>query len=521
MRRAKELRRRLLGGALALVLAIGIFAVGFYGTPLTGYAAGQAKVTAPTGAKIRERADTASTMVGGAEKDKVITVLGQTQGADGYTWYQVQVNENTTGYIRADLVEVSGDIPAVGADGGEGEGGGEAAPPVEVTQVNPVSATVSGDGVEIRDTASLAGQVLGTVPGETAITITGYVTDADGTTWYQVSYISGETQVDGFLLSDNCVPSADLTPLGQEPPEVTEPEPPAAPEPAPYELIEKDGEWLIVDNVNDPGNGYSVKDLFQNAKANVEAFQKSEATVKNQKIIIIVLVFLLVAAVAGIAFLVFKIREMMDSAYFNQVENETLRRKNASGGQSRKPAMHTVGPKESQPRTSGARPAGGTGRPAGSGGQRSSAAGRAAGEQRPASATSRMGAEQRAGGAQGQRPAGRSAGARPVGGAAGQRPVGSAQSARPTGTPGQRNAGGDPRSARVDSRGAGTAQRPGGAQGQRPVGAQSARRPEGVSGRAPQGARPGQNAQKSQPKNFMADDDEFDFEFLNYDGKDE
>ncbi len=500
MRRAKELRRRLLGGALALVLATGIFAVGFYGTPLTGYAAGQAKVTAPTGAKIRERADTASTMVGGAEKDKVITVLGQTQGADGYTWYQVQVNENTTGYIRADLVEVSGDIPAVGADGGEGEGGGEAAPPVEVTQVNPVSATVSGDGVEIRDTASLAGQVLGTVPGETAITITGYVTDADGTTWYQVSYISGEAQVDGFLLSDNCIPSADLTPLGQEPPEVTEPEPPAAPEPAPYELIEKDGEWLIVDNVNDPGNGYSVKDLFQNAKANVEAFQKSEAMVKNQKIIIIVLVFLLVAAVAGIAFLVFKIREMMDSAYFNQVENETLRRKNASGGQSRKPAMHTVGPKESQPRTSGTRP--GAGRPVSPGGQRPAATGQRG-----------TGTEQRTGGVQGQRPAGRSANTRPTGGMAGQRPTGSGQ--RPTGgMQGQRSSGGDQRSAATAA-----PQRAGGAQGQRP--AQGTRRPEGATGRAPQGARPGQNAQKAQPKNFMADDDEFDFEFLNYDGDEE
>ena len=114
MRRANELRRRLLGGVLAFALAIGIFAAGFCGTPLTGHAAGQAKVTASTGAKIRESADTASTMVGGAEKDKVLTVLGQTQGADGYTWYQVQVNDTTTGYVRSDLVEVSGDIPAGG-----------------------------------------------------------------------------------------------------------------------------------------------------------------------------------------------------------------------------------------------------------------------------------------------------------------------------------------------------------------------------------------------------------------------
>ncbi|MCI9229984.1 MAG: SH3 domain-containing protein [Lachnospiraceae bacterium] len=523
MRRANELRRRLLGGVLAFALAIGIFAAGFCGTPLTGHAAGQAKVTASTGAKIRESADTASTMVGGAEKDKVLTVLGQTQGADGYTWYQVQVNDTTTGYVRSDLVEVSGDIPAGGTEGGEGEGGGESAPPVEVTQVNPVSASVSGEGVEIRDTASLSGQVLGTVPDATAITVTGYVTDADNVNWYQVNCILGETQIDGFLLSDNCALSADLTPLGQESPETPEePEPTVAPEPNPYELVEKNGRWLIVDTVNDPGNGYPVDQLFENVDKNAQLYRDSEAKVKDQKIVIIVLVFLLVAAVAGIAFLVFKIRDMTDSAYFSEVENETLRRKKASGGedgqggQSRqKPAMHTVGPKEQQPRAAGARPAGSGQRPAGASGQRSAApagqrsAADSAQGQRPASRSS----AQRP--VQGARPAGapQGQGVRSAGAVQGTRAAGT-QGSRPAPTAGQRIAGGDQRSA-------GSGQRPAGVQGQRPVGTQGARRPEGASGRAPQGARPGQASQKAQPKNFMADDDEFEFEYLNYDGDDE
>ena len=417
MRRANEWRRRLLGGALALVTAMGIFAVGFCGTPLTGHAAGQAKVTAPNGAKIRESADTASTMVGGAEKDKTIPVLGQTQGADGYTWYQVQVNDTTTGYVRADLVEVSGDIPAVGAGGetgGEGEGGGESAPPVEVTQVNPVNANVSGDNVEIRDTASLSGQVLGTVPGDTVVTVTGYLTDAENITWYQVSYISGETQVSGFLISDNCELSEDLTPMGQEPPEAPEPaEPAPTQEPSPYELVENNGRWLIVDNVNDPGNGYPVDELFANVQKNAQAYRDSEVKVKNQKIIIIVLVFLLVGAVAGIAFLVFKVREMSDSAYFNEVENETLRRRNASGGQGKsareaggqKAPMHTVGPEKQS-----ARPV----RQA-EGGQRPGPA------QRP--------------GSQGQRPAG---------GTQGQRPAGVQGARRPEGAPGRAPQGARP-----------------------------------------------------------------------------
>ena len=504
MRKTKELRGRLLGGMLALMLAMGVFAAGFWGTSLTSYAAGQAKVTAPNGAKIRQDADTSSTMVGGAEKDKVLTVLGQKQGADGYTWYQVQVNDTTTGYVRADLVEVSGDIPAEGA--GE-SGGGEEAPPVDVIQVNPQGATVAVESGEIRDTASLAGQVLGTVPGGTAITVTGYVTDAEGVTWFQVNYISGETQVNGFLPQESCTLSGDLTPPGQEPEPTPTPE--ADPEPPRFEVVEKNGEWLLVDNVENPGNGFRIQELMDGYSTNAQLYRDSEANVKKQKIIIIVLVFLLVAAVAGIACLVFKIRDIMDSAYFNEVENETLRRKSASGDTGKqKSAMHTVGPKEQQPRGGSPRPVGAA-RPATA--QRTSApAGRAA--------------EQRPGGAQGQRPAGRT-GARPAGSVQGQ---GTHPAARPAaGAPQGTRPAGAVQGSRPAARPAGSAQggrpagRPSSVQGQRPVGAQGARRPEGTQARAPQGARPGQSAQKAQPKNFLSDEDEFEFEFLNYDEDEE
>lgn len=511
MKKTKETRGRLLGAMLALVAAIGIFALGFGAVSMTSYAAAQAKVKAPTGAKIRQDADTASTMVGGAEKDKVLTVLGQKQGADGYVWYQVQVNDTTTGYIRSDLVDVTGEVPS----GGEGGGGGETQPPVDVTQVNPISGQVSGETVDIRDTPSAAGQTLGTVPGGTAVTITGYVTDAEGSVWYQVNYISGETQVNGFLISDSCIPSGELTLPGQEP---VEPEPEPEPDPVPpkYEVVQKGEDWLLVDNEENPGQGLRISELLDGIEENAQKFYNSEAVVKKQKIIIIVLVFLLVAAVAGIAFLVFKIRETMDSAYFNEVENETLRRKNASGGpEKQKPAMHTVGAKEQQSRSGGTRPAGTAQRPSGAAGQRTSA---------PAAPRS---AEQRMGG--GQRPAARSAGTRPAGSAQGARPSGSVQGqgTRQAGTmQGARGSmqGSRPSGSVQGARPSGTVQgsRPSGsAQGQRPMGAQGARRADSAQTRAPQGARPGQNPQKGQPRNFLSDDDEFEFEFLNYDGDEE
>ena len=88
---------------------------------------------------------------------------------------------------------------------------------------------------------------------------------------------------------------------------------------------------------------------------------------------------------------------------------------------------------------------------------------------------------------------------------AAQRPVGGVQGQRASAPQGQRPAGAS--------------------QGQRPA-SQGGRRPEGTPGQASQGGKQRQavqgGGQKAQPKNFMAeDDDDFDFEFLNYDGEEE
>lgn len=522
MRKAKELRRRLLVGAFSLVLALGIFGIGFWMTGISGYAAAQATVTAPNGAKIRQDASTSSTMVGGAEKGKVLNVLSEVQGSDGYTWYQVQVNDTTTGYIRSDLVEVIGEVaPTEGGEGEGGEGeGGETAPPVEVSQVNPVSATVFDDLTEIMDTASASGQSLGSVPRETIVTVTGYVDDAENVRWYQAEYAAEGSTITGFILSEHLVLAAELTPLGSEPAPGSEITPPD--DTPRYELRQKDGQWLLVDNEENPGYGYPVDQLLGGLELNKTLYEESEAKVKSQKIIIIVLVFLLVGAVAGIAFLVFKVREMSDSAYFNEVENETLRRRNASGGQGKsareagvqKAPMHTVGPEKQsarpvrqaeggqrpgpaqRPGSQGQRPAGGTQ------GQRTSG-------QRIASPQG----QRTMSGTQGQRPAGGSQD-REMGGAAVRRGTGMGAAQRPVGgVQGQRAS-------------APQGQRPAGAsQGQRPA-SQGGRRPEGTPGQASQGGKQRQavqgGGQKAQPKNFMAeDDDDFDFEFLNYDGEEE
>ena len=350
--------------------------------------------------------------------------------------------------------------------------------PATVTAVNPVSATVSGgSSVRIRSNASTTSTIVEKVSNGLALTVTGTANGSDGNVWYKVSCNSNGSEIEGFIRSDFVTLSGELTPFTEptepenpteptEPAEPTEPEPPQVNKDYDTELI--DGKWYLIDRLK--GEQHDIQGLFDKVTNNYNAYQEAEKTAKMEKVIIIILVFLVVAASAMIALLIFKIKDMTDDAYFNEVESETIRRRSAprSQGGSQK-VMHTVGSgrtgeeRAAGQRSGGARPAGGQG------GQRPGGA-------RPAGAAS--------GGGQGsQRPGGaRPAGAVPGGGQGGQRSGG----ARPAGAVSGGSQGG---------------QRPGGVRpvegGQRPMGVRPAGTRPVESGQRPGGARPAEAGQGS------------------------
>lgn len=454
--------------ALCMVMMLGIFLDGF---AIVSHADSKGKVTA-TSAKIRSEASTDSGQIGSAKKDTTITIVGQVKGADGFVWYEVWVNSTTKGFIRSDLVElIDGNTPATVTPApatAEPEG------PVEVIPVNPVSATVTGGtSVRIRSNASTStnSKVLAKVSNELVLTVIGKANGTDGYLWYQVNFISNGSQITGFIRSNFVTLSGELTELAPETPppaETQEPiqpteepvQPTEAPQPKEYDTIYAEVNGVSGWRLYTPADNmsWSIKDLLE---GNVKE-------VNTQKTIIIILVILLVAAIAAVGYLIFKLKDVMDSAYFNQVESETLRKRSAAASQSGSTrVMHTVGADKQS-----AKPAGTQG-------------------QKPA-------------GAQGQRPAG-TQGQKPAGtGTQGQKPAG-VQGQRPAGVQGQK---------------------PAGAQGQRPAGAQSQRPVGTAQGQSVQGSAPkpqpkeGQQAQGWQSKNFMTEeDDEFEFEFLNVDDK--
>ena len=498
--------------ALVLVLGAGLFAGDL---AIVSHAESAAKVTASS-AKIRKSADSSSEVIGSASKDKTISIKSQTKGADGYTWYEVYVDANTLGYIRSDLVSITdGSTPSSSSGTTTTTTTTTTATPapavnetpVEVTAVEPLSATVTGgQSVRVRSNASTTSQIVTTAENGMALTVTGQATGTDGKTWYQITFISNSIEVTGFIRSDYVALSGELqAPVEEQPTE----EQPVEEQPEDTQTTSKDWDtqlqgdaWYLLDMAGQ--KQYKIEDLFNSIDQITEInaqFDTDQKKLKSQKAVIIVLVILLVFLAAAVTLLIFKIKDMMDAADFSDAEESVRRRRvdrpktGRPAGQSSRPqgsqkVMHEVGAErrptgqgqrsvtgqQTRPTGQGARPAGQGARPVA--GQQARPAGQGA---RPAGQSSRPVADQQA------RPAGQ--GARPVAG----------QQARPAG------------------------------QGARPVAGQQAR-PAGQGARpvAPQvdrPARPVQNGGNQDPgwksKNFMSDDDEFEFEFLNWDGDEE
>ena len=488
--------------ALVLVLGAGLFVEDL---AFVSHAESAAKVTASS-AKIRKSADSSSEVIGSAAKDKTISIKSQTKGADGYTWYEVYVDANTLGYIRSDLVSITdGSTPPSSSNTTTTTTTttttATPAPavnetPVDVTAVEPVSATVTGgQSVRVRSNASTTSQIVTTAENGMALTVTGQATGTDGNTWYQVNFIANNTEVTGFIRSDYVALSGELqAPSTEQPAE----EQPAEEQPADdTQTSSKDWDtqlqgdaWYLLDMAGQ--KQYKIDDLFNSINQITEInaqFETNQKKISSQKVVIIILVILLVAMAAAVTLLIFKIKDMTDAADFSDAEEAALRRRRVDRPQTG--------------RGQGARPVAQGGRP--QGGQK--VMHEVGAERRPAGKPAGQGGRPAA---QGQRPAGQQA--RPVApqegrpAAQGARPV-APQAGRPT-TQGTRPAA--PQTGRPA------------AQGTRPAAPQTGRP-------APQVDRPVKPAQNNgnpqdpgwKSKNFMSDDDEFEFEFLNWDGDEE
>lgn len=156
-------------------------------------------------AKIRETADTSSNQLGSVAKGGTVDIIGETTGTDGKQWYQVYVNANTKGFIRADLIDRSGSstLPTVDASSSSGSGASiNADASASVTATDPKVATVKSSSVNVRKSASTDSEKVATVSRGIVVAVTGETTGTDGKQWYQVTIKHNDKDINGFIRSD-------------------------------------------------------------------------------------------------------------------------------------------------------------------------------------------------------------------------------------------------------------------------------------------------------------------------------
>lgn len=159
-------------------------------------------------AKIRASADPDSQQLGSAKQGGTVSIIGQTTGTDGKTWYQVFVDANTKGFIRADLVNVtgSGTISTISSDAASTTTTTTtttaSATETQVSAVDKKSGTVQTNNVRIRKGASTTADVVATANRGMVVTVTGEAAGDDGKTWYQISFTYNSKEITGFIRSD-------------------------------------------------------------------------------------------------------------------------------------------------------------------------------------------------------------------------------------------------------------------------------------------------------------------------------
>lgn len=444
--------------------------------------------------KVRQEAGTTATVVASVKKGDTVDVIDAVTASDGTTWYKINVNANTKGFIRSDFVQLAGgaSAPTTPTD--------ITTPPAtetittQVTAMQSQSGTVTNDDVRVRKQASTSTDVVTTVSKGTVITLTGTATGTDNKQWYQVSFISNGSEVIGFIRSDFIslgssvtTPTTPETPAtgttetpatgtGETPADRTEgtdgttgtdentDDTPTTPNSSDdYEAVyttDENGEyvWYLYDRVE--GVRYKVSSLLNLETEANDSLENQDSTILKLKIAVIVLIFVIVAIIFGVTIYIFRTRDAQYDDDDDDDEEEVVRRP------VRRPISQgtATGTRPQGTRPQGARPEGS--RPVSSG----------APVRRPV--THEVGPE----------------GTRPQGGTPIRRPV-----SQSTGAEG-RHVGSRPQTQRPAS---GSAQRP--VQG-------NPQRVNPTPNPSSEGKKPSWKA-----KNFLDDNDEFEFDFLDFD----
>ena len=143
---------------------------------------------------VRKEASTSSSIVCKLSKGTKVTIVSETTGTDGMKWYSITFsssNGTSKGYVRADLVSVSGNssnqTPTSSADN---------------NTANADVLYVKNASVRVRDEPSTSSAIVAGLVKDNAVDVRGTKTGTDGKQWTKVSFTKDGQRIHGYIRSD-------------------------------------------------------------------------------------------------------------------------------------------------------------------------------------------------------------------------------------------------------------------------------------------------------------------------------
>ncbi len=195
----KKILPVLSGMVTVMVLAFTVPAVGRAYVQTTG-------VITTDAAKVRKEPSTESDMLATVLKGSAVIVTDEVTDSAGMVWYKVSYMGGS-GYIRSDLMSkmtAAGTTLTTTTQTGNANATTTAKPSAtQVTAIAETKAYVNYKSVMVRQSASKQAEIVGSAVQNTPMTITGEAKAADGKKWYQVKYMNqNNREIVGFVRSD-------------------------------------------------------------------------------------------------------------------------------------------------------------------------------------------------------------------------------------------------------------------------------------------------------------------------------
>lgn len=145
---------------------------------------------------VRSQASTSSSIVCKLSQGTKVTITSETTGSDGMKWYGVSFTHSgaaKSGYVRGDLVTVSGTVP--GSSAPSAGTGSNSIVGSEYLKVNVSSARV-------RERASTSSGVVAGLPRGTQVKQKSSEVGTDGMLWLKVSFTKDGVKDHGYIRAD-------------------------------------------------------------------------------------------------------------------------------------------------------------------------------------------------------------------------------------------------------------------------------------------------------------------------------